>query len=179
MSGNNTTIFGIYLNFASLRKCVDCLKAIGCRTTDISVLSPDHGATTPLGSVDGEAVTAAASSEAIMVGSLGWFTYIRTPPVGLLTRALTSLGVPAYEAERYENRIKNGGLLLSVRSASPVWTERIGEILKETGAEEMSKSEDAVLTILGRAPAEHAKPRTERTRIASEIRESAFAARAS
>ncbi|MGH9764205.1 MAG: hypothetical protein ACREAC_25505 [Blastocatellia bacterium] len=181
MPGSNTTMFGIYLSFANLRKCVDCLKAIGCRTSDISVLSPDREATPPRDPVNGQSAIATTGSEAMMVGSLGWFTYISTPPVGLLARALTSLGVPAYEAERYEIRIKNGAILLSVRSTNPVWTQRISDILKQTGAEELSKSEDASLSILGRATPGHAsKSRAERTGMSSESRQQpAFEARAS
>src|SRR4029077_10938153 len=42
--------------------------------------------------------------------------------VGGITGALIGMGIPEYEAKRYEGRVKDGGILLSVHSDSSDWT---------------------------------------------------------
>src|SRR6202011_3459 len=44
--------------------------------------------------------------------------------VGGLTGALIGMGIPEYEAKRYEGRVKKGGILLSVHSDDSKWTKR-------------------------------------------------------
>jgi hypothetical protein len=57
------------------------------------------------------------------------------------------MGIPEYEAKRYEGRVKNGGILLSVHCASSEEISRAKEILKATGAEDVASSgEKAVST---------------------------------
>src|SRR6266853_4840 len=43
--------------------------------------------------------------------------------VGGLTGALVGMGIPQYEAKRYEGRVKDGGILLSVHSDSSAETK--------------------------------------------------------
>ena len=54
--------------------------------------------------------------------------------------ALIGMGIPEYEAKRYEGRIKEGGILLSVHCDDSNWTKRAKQILKETGAEDISST---------------------------------------
>ena len=63
--------------------------------------------------------------------------------VGGLTGALIGMGIPEYEAKRYEGRVKDGGILLSVHSDSTAWTKRAKEILKRTGAQDISSTGEA------------------------------------
>src|SRR6185436_6071909 len=58
--------------------------------------------------------------------------------VGGLTGALIGMGIPEYEAKRYEGLIKSGGILLSVHSDNSEWTKRAKEILRRTGADDIS-----------------------------------------
>jgi hypothetical protein len=51
-----------------------------------------------------------------------------------LAGALVGMGIPEYEAKRYEGRIKEGGILLSVHTDNADWKKRAMEILKRTGA---------------------------------------------
>lgn len=60
--------------------------------------------------------------------------------VGGVTGALVGLGIPEYEAKRYEGRLKNGGILLSVHSDNSDWTKRAKEILERTGAEDIASA---------------------------------------
>jgi hypothetical protein len=63
--------------------------------------------------------------------------------VGGLTGALVGMGIPEYEAKRYEGRVKDGGILLSVHSDSSDETKRAKEILERTGAQDISSTGEA------------------------------------
>ena len=63
--------------------------------------------------------------------------------VGGLTGALIGMGIPEYEAKRYEGRVKDGGILLSVHSDNSEWTKKAKEILERTGAEDISSTGEA------------------------------------
>ena len=55
--------------------------------------------------------------------------------------ALVGMGIPEYEAKRYEGRIKSGGILLSVHCDSSDWTKKAKKILEDApGAEDVSST---------------------------------------
>ena len=56
---------------------------------------------------------------------------------------LIGMGIPEYEAKRYEGGVKEGDVLLSVHSATSEQTARAKEILKHTGAEDISSAGEA------------------------------------
>jgi len=53
------------------------------------------------------------------------------------------MGIPEYEAKRYEGRVKEGGILLSVHSDNSDWTKRAKGILERTGAHDISSTGEA------------------------------------
>src|SRR5205823_5397037 len=63
--------------------------------------------------------------------------------VGGIAGALVGMGIPEYEARRYEGRVKDGGILLSVHSDRSDWTKKAKEILKRTGAQDISSTGEA------------------------------------
>ena len=63
--------------------------------------------------------------------------------VGGLTGALVGAGIPEYEAKRYEGRIKDGGILVSVHCDNSEWTSRAKDILEKTGAQDVSSAGEA------------------------------------
>jgi hypothetical protein len=71
--------------------------------------------------------------------------------VGGLIGALVGLGIPEYEAKRYEGRVKDGGILLSVHCETPGEILRAKEVLQSTGAMDIASSGESVGA---RAPAE-------------------------
>lgn len=168
----NTAVFGIYPTYAAVEAGVDALKKDGFRNTDISVLFPDNvgskdfahekNTKAPEGAVTG------AGTGAAVGGALGWLAgigalaipgigpFIAAGPiiaalagvgvggaVGGLTGALIGMGIPEYEAKRYEGRIKDGGILLSVHSDNSDWTKKAEDILKNTGAQDISSTGEA------------------------------------
>jgi hypothetical protein len=63
--------------------------------------------------------------------------------VGGITGALIGMGIPEYEAKRYEGRVKQGGMLLSVHSDNSEWTKKAKFILERMGAEDVSSTGEA------------------------------------
>jgi hypothetical protein len=60
--------------------------------------------------------------------------------VGGIVGALIGMGIPEYEAKRYEGRVKDGGNLLSVHCDSSDEVRRAKDVLKSTGAQDISSS---------------------------------------
>jgi hypothetical protein len=53
------------------------------------------------------------------------------------------MGIPEYEAKRYEGRVKDGGILLSVHSDDSTWTKKAKEILERTGGQDVASTGEA------------------------------------
>src|SRR5258708_16903720 len=169
MAGKNTAVFGIYPSYAAVENGVDALKAAGFRNTDISVLFPENVGTKDFAMQKGtkapEGAATGAGTGAVIGGGLGWLAgigalaipgvgpFIAAGPivaalagagvggaVGGITGALVGMGIPEYEAKRYEGRVKEGGILLSVHCDDSKWTKKAKEILEETGAEDISST---------------------------------------
>ena len=70
-------------------------------------------------------------------------------------RRAVGMGIPEYEAKRYEGRVKNGGMLLSVHCDTSDEITRAKDILKRTGAKR---------TLLRRGKRASAHPRPGATR---------------
>ena len=169
MAGKNTAVFGIYPDYVSVERAVEALKDAGYRNTDISALFPENAGTKDFAHEKGtkapEGATAGAGTGAVLGGTLGWLAGIGSlaipgvgpliaagpivaalagagvgGAVGGLTGALVGMGIPEYEAKRYEGRVKSGGILLSVHADDSKWTARAKEILERTGAHDISST---------------------------------------
>ena len=172
MSGKNTAVFGIYHTREVAEEAVDALRRAHFRNTDISALFPDNTGTKDFAVEKGtkapEGATTGAASGAVAGGVLGWLAgigllaipgigpFIAAGPimaalagagalgtVGGLVGALVGMGIPEYKAKRYEGRVKNGGILLSIHCDAHDWVKRAEEILKQTGAEDISSTSEA------------------------------------
>jgi Protein of unknown function (DUF3341) len=169
MAGKNTAAFGIYSTQMAVENAVERLKAEGYRNTDISVLFPENQGTKDFAhekhTKAPEGATTGAGTGVVLGGALGWLAgigalaipglgpFIAAGPimaalagagvggtVGGLVGALVGMGIPEYEAKRYEGRVKNGGILLSVHCDNSDWTKKAKQILEETGAEDVSST---------------------------------------
>jgi hypothetical protein len=63
--------------------------------------------------------------------------------VGGLVGALIGMGIPEYEAKRYEGRVKDGGTLLSVHCDTGHQIDRAKDLLKSSGAQDISSTSEA------------------------------------
>jgi len=172
MAGKKTAVFGIYKSSVQAERAVDRISAAGFSNNDISVLLPDtqsskefahekntkapEGTTTGVaaGGVVGGTLGLLAGIGALAIPGLGPF--IAAGPimaslaglgvggtVGGLIGALVGMGIPEYEAKRYEGRVKNGGVLLSVHCDTSDEISRAKDLLKQTGAEDISSTGEA------------------------------------
>jgi len=169
MAGKNTAAFGIFKSRSQAEACVDNLMAAGFRSDDISLLAPDQAVTHQLATEKNtkapEAATTGAATGGAVGGTLGLLAGIGAlaiPGVGPLIAAgpimgalaglgagaaaggiigaLVGMGIPEYEAKRYEGRVKDGGILLSVHCDNSDWTSRAKDILERSGAEDVSSA---------------------------------------
>jgi len=169
MAGKNTAAFGIFTDRAMVERAVDDLKNNGYRNTDISVLFPQNSGTKDFAhekhTKAPEGATTGAGTGVVVGGALGWLAgigalaipgigpFIAAGPimaalagagvagtVGGILGGLVGMGIPEYEAKRYEGRIKAGGILLSVHCDNSEWTGRAKDILKNAGAEDVSST---------------------------------------
>jgi Protein of unknown function (DUF3341) len=169
MGGKNTSVFGIYRDRPSVEEAVDTLRAAGFRNTDISVLFQENEGTKDFAHEKNtkapEGATTGGIVGGITGGVLGWLTGIgllAIPGLGPLIAAgpivaalagvgaigavggliggLAGMGVPEYEAKRYEGRIKQGGILLSVHCDNEDWVKRGKNLLRQTGAEDIGSA---------------------------------------
>ena len=58
--------------------------------------------------------------------------------VGGLTGALIGMGISEYEAKRYEGKVKNGNILMSVHTEDSKECDRAKDIFANGGAEDIS-----------------------------------------
>ena len=63
--------------------------------------------------------------------------------VGGVTGALIGMGIPEFEAKRYEGGLQKGGILLSVHCDTADEIKRAKEVLKQTNAEDVSSTGEA------------------------------------
>jgi len=169
MEDKKTAVFGIYSSVPQAESAVDTLVQSGFSSTDISVLLQDNrgtrdfaheketkapeGATAGVttGGVIGGALGVLAGVGALAIPGMGPF--IAAGPimaglaglgvggaVGGLIGAMIGLGIPEYEAKRYEGRLKEGGVLLSAHCDTSDEIKRAKKILEATGAEDISST---------------------------------------
>jgi len=62
--------------------------------------------------------------------------------LGGITGALTGMGIPEYEAKRYEGKLKEGNLLISVHTDDSTERDRVKTTFEEAGAEDISYTEE-------------------------------------
>src|SRR5882672_5469946 len=65
--------------------------------------------------------------------------------VGGITGGLVGLGIPEFEAKRYEGRVVKGGILLSIHCDDSKWAKLAKQILEQTGAQEIASMGEAAV----------------------------------
>src|SRR5579863_4735547 len=176
MAGKNTAVFGIYKNSVAAERAVDQILAAGFSNNDISVLLPDNQSSKEFAHEKNtkapEGTTTGATAGGVVGGTLGLLAgigslaipgvgpFIAAGPimaglaglgvggaVGGLIGALVGMGIPEYEAKRFEGRVKEGGILLSVHCDTSDEISRAKDLLKHTGAQDIASSSEATADI--------------------------------
>jgi hypothetical protein len=157
------SVFCIVTAVSQAEGIVAQLKDEGFSNHDISLLFPNkEDAQAPEGSATG------VGCGAIQRGVLGWLAGmddLDIPDVGPvigagpiaaalnaaalvgapdgIAGALIGLGIPEFEARRYEGRIKNGGILISIHTEDFDELCRVKEIFKAVDASDISTADEA------------------------------------
>jgi hypothetical protein len=176
----NISVFGIFTNKLEAENAVDRFKAEGFRNSDISLLMSDSTSTREFAHQKNtkapEGATAGASTGLILGGALGWLVgagmlaipvvgpLVAAGPllgllagagvggaVGGLTGALIGLGIPEYEAKRFEGYVKDGGILISIHSDDNTWAAKGKKLLQELGAKDISSAGEASADLRAKA----------------------------
>jgi hypothetical protein len=148
------------------------LESSGFSSDDVSVLLPDqtgtrdfaheHNTKAPEGAATGAGVGG------VLGGGLGWLAgigalaipgigpFVAAGPImaalggaalgataGGLGGALVGLGIPEFEAKRYEGKLREGRALVSVHTDDSEERSRVKDIFKRAGAEDITSSGEA------------------------------------
>ena len=164
-----TSVSGLVTTDSQATRVVESLTRVGFPLEDVSVLFPDQPRpvrTTHQQVADNALAGGAAGG--VLGGALGWMAGIGlliVPGIGPLIAAgpvmaalggaaigvasgglagtLIGLGIPASEAKRFENRIRQGSILVSVLAEPGEWTTRAEQIFHNAGAEDIHSSSGA------------------------------------
>jgi hypothetical protein len=170
-----TSVFCLAQSDDVARNIVEKLRVSGFRSNDVSVLFPDKSTTKDFAhekhTKAPEGATTGAATGGVLGGALGWLVgigslaipgvgpFIAAGPimaalsgaaigatVGGLTGTLIGLGIPEFEAKRYEGKIREGRILISVHAIDGKEVSRVKDIFKQEGAEDISTAGEAKAT---------------------------------
>jgi hypothetical protein len=160
-------VFGIAKSETQAASIANRLKAEGFSENDISALFPDKEGTKDFAHEQHtkaqEGAAAGAGTGVVVGGALGWLVgigslaipglgpFIAAGPLmaalagagagaaaGGLTGALIGMGIPEYEAKRYEGKVKDGNILMSVHTDDSRERDVAKKIFTDSGAEDIS-----------------------------------------
>ncbi|HUD22813.1 MAG TPA: hypothetical protein VMQ60_08225 [Acidobacteriaceae bacterium] len=167
MANKKVAVFGIYATPATAENGVDHLLTLGFTNSAISVLLPDDESTRAFAHEKNtkapEGTTTGVAAGGIIGGTLGLLAGIGAlaiPGVGPLIAAgpimgalaglgaggavggivgaLVGMGIPEYEAKRFEGAVKGGGTLLSVHCDTSEQISTAKKALEDTGGHDIS-----------------------------------------
>jgi hypothetical protein len=165
----NKSIFCIVRSEEQANRIVDRLKSAGLSNNVISVLFPNKRDTSDFATERKtkmpEGGSIGATTGGVIGGTLGWLAgigalaipgigpFIAAGPVmaalsgvaiggavGGIAGALIGLGIPEIEAKRYESKIKEGNILLSVHNVDESIVNLSRNILSQEGAMDISET---------------------------------------
>jgi len=166
------SVFGLLKSRQDAETVVERLKMAGFLSDDISILFSDTSGTKDFAiqheTKAPEGATTGGGTGFVIGGILGWLAgigslaipglgpFIAAGPimaalsgaaigtaVGGITGALIGMGLPEFEARRYESKVKEGGILVSVHAEDSSESDRAEQILKEAHAEDVSTASEA------------------------------------
>jgi hypothetical protein len=160
------SVFGIASNRSQAEFIVERLRAANFSNNDISVLFPDKETTRDFAHEKNtkapEGIATGAGAGGVVGGTLGWLAgigafaipgvgpFIAAGPIvaalsaaavgatlGGIAGGLIGLGIPELEAKRYEGKVRQGNILLSVHTENSDEIKEAEKIFKDAGAEDV------------------------------------------
>ena len=167
-----TSVYCLATSESQASTIVDRLRAAHFSSDAISVLFPDKGTTRDFAhekhTKAPEGATVGAGAGGVIGAGLGWLMgigslaipgvgpFIAAGPimaalsgaavgatVGGVSGALVGLGIPEYEAKRYEGKIRDGRVLISVHAQDAEQQRNVKRIYSEAGAEDIATAGEA------------------------------------
>jgi len=167
-------VYGLAKSDAQAIRIANRLRENGFGPDDISILAPDGSGVRDLAHVNStkapEGAVAGAGTGALLGGALGWAAgigalaipgvgpLIAAGPilatltglavggtVGGLSGALVGLGIPEYEAQQYEGKLREGNVLMCVHAGDSEEAARARKVLTEEKAESISTGSEAAV----------------------------------
>jgi hypothetical protein len=177
------SVFCIATSQEQAERIVDQLKTANFSNNDISALFPDKGTTRDFAHEKNtkapEGAVAGAGTGGVLGGALGWIAgigalaipgvgpFIAAGPiiaalsgaaigatVGGIAGGLIGMGIPEIEAKRYEGKIREGNILISVHTENSDDITRAKDLFTRAGAVD--------ICVTGEASAPRAPERAER-----------------
>jgi hypothetical protein len=169
------SVFCIARDDTQACRIVDDLKTNGFSDNDVSVLLSDRQGTRDFALQKNtkapEGAATGVATGGLLGGALGWLAgigaiaipgigpIIAAGPImaalsgaalgaaaGGLTGALIGMGIPEYEAKRYEGKILGGAILISVHADDADETRRAKEIFERNHAEDIASAGEEAVT---------------------------------
>jgi hypothetical protein len=169
----NKSVFGVYASREATENGLTALQNAGFASSDVSILLPENLGPREL-VTQKETKAPEGTAGAVVGGALGWLVgigalaipglgpFIAAGPimaalagigaggvVGGVVGGLVGLGIPEYEAKRYETRLRKGGILLSVHCDTSDEIKRAEQLLEQTGAEDIASSGESSAEVRG------------------------------
>jgi len=170
----STCVYCLAKTDAQAIRIANRLRNSGFSPSDISILAPDRGGIRDLGHENAtkapEGATAGAASGALLGGALGWLAgvgalaipgvgpLIAAGPIlatltgaaiggtaGGLTGGLVGMGIPEYEAQQYEGKLREGNILMCVHAEDTDEAARVRQIFSEEKGEAISTGSEAAV----------------------------------
>lgn len=160
-------VFGIFDSVPAAEIGMNSLKSAGFPSESISALLPNGQGNIghEKGTKAPEGATTGGTTGALIGGTLGWLVGVGTlafpgvgaliaagpimallagasvgTAVGALGGALVGYGIPEYTATRYESRVKEGGVLVSIHCNTSEERDLAKRLLTELGASDISST---------------------------------------
>jgi hypothetical protein len=161
------SVFCIAKSLHQAEMIIDRLKVAGFSSEDISALLPDRTGTRDFAHQKNtkapEGAAADAGAGGVLGGALGWLAgigalaipgvgpFVAAGPlmaalggaavgggIGIIAGALAGMGIPEYEAKRYEGKVRDGNILISVHAGESDEIDRAKKIFQQAGAEDIA-----------------------------------------
>jgi hypothetical protein len=165
-------LFGIARTHTDAGLIIQRLRAAGFQSSDVSILAPQsqggEGLAVEKQTKALEGTATGASAGGVLGGLVGLLAGIGTlavPGLGILVAAgpllatlsgigigasvgglaggLIGLGIPEYEAKRYEGHLEQGGMLISVHCRDDAEIDQARQILEGAGATDLAVAREA------------------------------------
>lgn len=162
------SVYGLSTSDAQANAIVESLKLAGFRLDDIAGLFPNKSDAIDRAGVKNVRAPDSTTAGGVVGGALGWMVgigmlgipgigpFIAAGPimaalcgaaigaaVGGLTGTLLGMGMTEFEAKRYERKLREGLILLSVHADNSYWADRAKQVLSDGGANDISSAAEA------------------------------------